>query len=286
VITIDMHAHLACRKNLDPADAAQTLAFAESMGVSLEEDYPVARLLSEMDQGGVQTAVLQGHPPNAGFLSVNDDIAGIVQRHPGRLVAFAGVNPFDGARAVDELERCVRELGFVGCGEFGYMDILDDRCFPIYEKCIELDVPILIHFGFTLPTAPLKYGDPVPLDEVAQRFPELKIIAAHCAFPWFWQLAVVAARRPNVYVDVSALAAVPEVARVQAILTFLNLDVDRVLFGSDFPFGSPATYAPYVRGLRVSFVLRRLLGVAKVTPQDIEKVMGGNARRLLKLGEG
>jgi predicted TIM-barrel fold metal-dependent hydrolase len=102
-----MHAHLACRKNLDPADAAQTLAFAESMGVSLEEDYPVARLLSEMDQGGVQTAVLQGHPPNAGFLSVNDDIAGIVQRHPGRLVAFAGVNPFDGARAVDELERCV-----------------------------------------------------------------------------------------------------------------------------------------------------------------------------------
>jgi hypothetical protein len=285
VITIDMHAHLACRKNLDPADAAQTLAFAQSMGVSLNDEWPVARLLSEMDQGGVQMAVLQGHPPNAGFISANDEIAAIVQRHP-RLLAFAGVNPFDGAKAVDELERCVRDLGFVGCGEFGYMDILDERCFPVYEKCIELDVPILIHFGFTLPTAPLKYGDPVPLDEVAQRFPELKIVAAHCAFPWFWQLAVVAARRPNVYVDVSALAEVPEVARLQTILTFLNLGADRVLFGSDFPFGSPATYAPYVRGLRVSFVVRRLLGVPKIAPRDIEKVMGGNARRLLKLGEG
>jgi len=86
-------------------------------------------------------------------------------------------------------------------------------------------------------------------------------------------------------VDVSALEMVPEVARLQAILTFLNLAADRVLFGTDFPFGSPATYAPYVRGLRVSFLLRRLLGVAKVTPQEIEKVMGGNARRLLKLGE-
>ena len=217
---IDVHAHLACRKNLNPAEAAQTLAFAESMGVSLEEDYPAARLLSEMDQGGVQMAVLQGHPPNAGFLSVNDEIAGIVAQHPDRFLAFAGVNPFEGAKAVHELERCVRELGFKGCGEFGYMDILDECCFPIYEKCVELDVPILIHFGFTLPTAPLKYGDPVPLDEVALRFPELKIIAAHCAFPWSWQLAVVVARRPNVSVDVSALGMVPEVARLQASSLF------------------------------------------------------------------
>jgi len=284
--TIDVHAHLACRKNLNPAEAAQTLAFAESVGVALEEDYPAARLLSEMDQGGVQTVVLQGHPPNAGFLSVNDEIAAIVAQHRGRFLAFAGVNPFEGAKAVQELERCVRELGFKGCGEFGYMDILDERCFPIYEKCVELDVPILIHFGFTLPTAPLKYGDPVPLDEVALRFPELKIIAAHCAFPWFWQLAVVVARRPNVYVDISALEMVPEVARLQAILTFLSLAADRVLFGTDFPFGSPKTYGPYVRGLRVNFLLRRLLGVAKVTPQHIEKIMGGNARRLLKLSEG
>jgi len=245
--TVDVHAHLACRKNLNPAEAAQTLAFAESMGVSVEEDFPVARLLLEMGQGGVQTAVLQGHPPNAGFLSANDEIAAIVRQHPGRFLAFAGVNPFEGAKAVHELERCVRDLEFKGCGEFGYMDILDERCFPIYDKCVELDVPILIHFGFTLPTAPLKYGDPVPLDEVAMRFPELKIIAAHCAFPWFWQLAVVVARRPNVYVDVSALAMVPEVARLQAILTFLNLGADRVLFGTDFPFGSPATCAPRSR---------------------------------------
>jgi len=286
MVTIDVHAHLACRKNLNPAESALTLASAESVGVSLEEDFPVARLLSEMDQGGVQMAVLQGHPPNAGFFSVNDEIAAIVAQHPGRFLAFAGVNPFEGAKAVHELERCVRELAFKGCGEFGYMDILDERCFPIYEKCVELDVPILIHFGFTLPTAPLKYGDPVPLDEVALRFPDLKIIAAHCAFPWFWQLAVVVARRPNVYVDVSALGMVPEVARLQAILTFLNLSADRVLFGTDFPFGSPATYAPYVRGLRMNFLLRRLLGVAKVKPLDIEKMMGGNARRLLKLDGG
>ena len=283
---IDVHAHLSCQKTLDPEESPINLAFAESMGLPPPEgDYPVARLLSEMDEGGVQMTVLQGSPPNSGFLNANDDMADIVARHPGRFLAFAGVNPFEGAKAVHELERCVRELGFKGCGEFGYMDILDECCFPIYEKCVELDVPILIHFGFTMPSATLKYGDPVPLDEVALRFPDLKIIAAHCAFPWFWQLAVVVARRPNVYVDVSALGMVPEVARLQAILTFLNLGADRVLFGTDFPFGSPATYTPYVRGLRVNFLLRRLLGVAKVTPQDIEKMMGGNARRLLKLDQ-
>src|SRR4030042_4170001 len=96
--TGDVHAHLACRKNLTPAEAAQTLAFAESMGVSVEEDYPVARLLLEMGQGGVQTAVLQGHPPNAGFLSANDEIAAIVRQHPGRFLAFGGGDPVTGER--------------------------------------------------------------------------------------------------------------------------------------------------------------------------------------------
>ena len=90
MLTIDVHAHLPCRKNLNPAEAAQTLAFSESMGVSVEEDYPVARLLSEMDQGGVQMVVLQGHPPNSGFLSVNDEIAAIVAQHPDRFLALGG----------------------------------------------------------------------------------------------------------------------------------------------------------------------------------------------------
>jgi predicted TIM-barrel fold metal-dependent hydrolase len=272
VITIDVHAHLTSGKHIDPANPV-ALAFFESMsGLSLGDDYPVELLLSEMDEGDIQMTVIQGHPPNSGFINSNDDIAAIVREHPGRLAAFAGVNPVEGKKAVGELERCVKELGFKGCGEFGYMDLLDERCFPIYKKCIELDVPILIHTGFTSPTCPLKYGSPVPLDEVAMLYPDLTIIAAHCGFPWFLELASVLARRPNVYVDVSALGvpALPDMLRQQVIFAFLGMGVRRVLFGTDFPAVRPSVYAPYVRKLRP-------------TEADTNKIMGENAARLLKL---
>jgi predicted TIM-barrel fold metal-dependent hydrolase len=285
MITIDVHAHLSSRKNLDPENPAD-LDFFESMsGLSIGHDYPVDLLLSEMDKGGIQMTVVQGNPPNSGVLNTNDDIAAIVRAHPGRLEAFAGVNPFEGEKAVEELERCVRELGFKGCGEFGYMDLLDEGCFPIYEKCIELDVPILIHTGFTGPTAPLKYGSPLPLDEVAMKYRDLKIIAAHCGFPWYMELASVVGRRPNVYVDVSALgvAGLPNLIRMQVIFTFLNLGVDRILFGSDFPVVRPSQYALQVRKMRPSLLMRRLMGLPRLTRADTEKIMGGNAARLLKL---
>jgi predicted TIM-barrel fold metal-dependent hydrolase len=285
MITIDVHAHLVSSKHLDPENPID-VGFLESMsGLSIGEDFPVELLLSEMDKGGIQMTVIQGHAPNSGVLSANDELAAIVREHPDRLAAFAGVNPFEGKKAAEELERCVKELGFKGCGEFGYMDLLDKRCFPIYEKCIELDVPILIHTGFTNPTAPLKYGSPVPLDEVAMMYPDLKIIAAHCGFPWYMELASVVGRRPNVYVDVSALgvAAMPDLIRMQVIFPFLNLGTERVLFGSDFPVVRPSQYAPYVRKLRPNLVMRRLVGLPRLTQADTDKIMGGNAARLLKL---
>jgi predicted TIM-barrel fold metal-dependent hydrolase len=272
MITIDVHAHLTSGRHIDPANPVD-LAFFESMsGLSLGDDYPVELLLSEMDEGDIQMTVIQGHPPNSGFTNSNDEIAAIVREHPGRLAAFAGVNPVEGKKAVEELERCVKELGFKGCGEFGYMDLLDERCFPIYKKCIELDVPILIHTGFTSPTCPLKYGSPVPLDEVAMLYPDLTIIAAHCGFPWFLELASVLARRPNVYVDVSLLGvpALPDMLRQQVIFAFLGMGVRRVLFGTDFPAVRPSLYAPYVRKLRPS-------------EAETNMIMGENAARLLKL---
>jgi hypothetical protein len=272
MITIDVHAHLTSGKHIDPANPVD-LAFFESVsGLSLGDYYPVDLLLSEMDEGDIQMTVIQGHPPNSGFLNTNDDIAAIVREHPGRLAAFAGVNPVEGKKAVEELERCVKELGFKGCGEFGYMDLLDERCFPIYKKCIELDVPILIHTGFTSPTCPLKYGSPVPLDEVAMLYPDLTIIAAHCGFPWFLELASVLARRPNVYVDVSLLGVplLPDMLRQQIIFAFLGLGVRRILFGTDLPAVRPSLYAPYVRKLRP-------------TEAETNMIMGENAARLLKL---
>jgi len=103
-------------------------------------------------------------------------------------------------------------------------------------------------------------------------YPDLTIIAAHCGFPWFLELASVLARRPNVYVDVSALGvpALPDMLRQQVIFAFLGMGVRRVLFGTDFPAVRPSLYAPYVRKLRPS-------------EAETNMIMGENAARLLKL---
>jgi predicted TIM-barrel fold metal-dependent hydrolase len=70
---------------------------------------------------------------------------------------------------------------------------------------------------------------------------------------------------------------------MQAIFPFLNLGTDRVLFGSDFPVVRPSQYAPYVRKLRPNLMMRRLMGLPRLSQADIDKIMGGNAARLLKL---
>ena len=86
----------------------------------------------------------------------NDFIAAQVECQPTRLRGVAGLPQVHGSDArswVDEVERCVREMGFVGCllnpdmsEGTGYSPPLSDRYwYPLYEKLVELDVPALVH---------------------------------------------------------------------------------------------------------------------------------------------
>ena len=65
-----------------------------------------------------------------------------------RYVGFAGVDPHKGITAIRELEHAVRELGLRGlnlqCFEHK-LHINDKKMFPLYAKCIELDIPVNIH---------------------------------------------------------------------------------------------------------------------------------------------
>ena len=80
----------------------------------------------------------------------NDYLYEGISRHPDRLYGYATLPVDDPVAAVDELSRCINELGFKGWmvngpfrGEF--MD--SERFFPIFEKAVELDVPVYIHPG-------------------------------------------------------------------------------------------------------------------------------------------
>ena len=86
-----------------------------------------------------QTAVLR---------SVHDEVAAAVKAHPDRFAAFATPGLKEPANAVKELERCVKELGFVGALFDGTTDgkFLDaPEFFPVLEAAAELDVPVYVH---------------------------------------------------------------------------------------------------------------------------------------------
>ena len=112
-----------------------------------------------MDEAGIDLQVLSHSIPGLQGVDaatavplarrVNDRLAETVRAHPDRFAAFAALPTADPRAAADELERTVTKLGFKGAminGLTGGTVFHDDRRFwPIYERAAALDVPIYIH---------------------------------------------------------------------------------------------------------------------------------------------
>lgn len=173
---------------------------------------------------------------------VNDDTAAIVRAYPEKLIGFLTVHPQDPG-ALDELERCVGDLGMKGV-KFGpnyqHFHPLSDEAFRIYKRAEELGLPILFHQG-TSPVqfAELDYAHPRHIDTVAMKFPNLKMILAHMGHPWQIECFIVIRKHPNVFADISANFYRPW-SCYNAFLHATEWNVlHKLLFGSDFPIATP-----------------------------------------------
>ncbi len=91
---------------------------------------------------------------------VNNEMAEKAAAYPGRFYLFAHLPLGDGDEAAKELERCVKELGFVGAmisGHYHDLPYDDEHYLPIFEKAAELDVPVYLHPGIVSPTITERY---------------------------------------------------------------------------------------------------------------------------------
>ena len=201
-------------------------------------------LLTGMDDAGVSRAVILGQDthatPNPSFKNYtmrNIEIARISAKSRDRLVPFAGVDPNAGREALKELKHAVKTLGLRGLKVHSSANSVyptDSRMQPIYGFCEEEGLPILFHTGTTgLGDCEVKYSKPEYLDEVCQKFPDLKVVMAHFGWPWTDVAIAVALRNPNVFIDVSGWK--PRYLP-QGLLPYLNGTLsDRFLFGTDYP---------------------------------------------------
>lgn len=198
----------------------------------------------------------------------NDVIIEAMKLYPDIIRGMCFVNPGIGDASVDEIERCVTEHGMVGIKMYHQYFIQDPVQFKIIEKCIDLDIPILVHAGKLCfdPLSQPHVSDGTHFAQIAKRYPEANIIMAHITGggDWEWSLKAIE-HCPNIVTDLSG--SVCDCDAVEQTVRYLG--ADRVLWGTD---GS------------VSAGIGKIIG-ADIPEEDKKKILSGASyKRFLERG--
>jgi hypothetical protein len=271
---IDVHVHLEHPGDSDTQDAAKK--YFKDAGVprdaaGLAEYYRsrnMACVIFTVDE------TLSGMPRLS-----NDAVVEFAQANQDIAIPFASLNPNRGADAVREARRLV-DAGVVRglklhppIQEFSP----DDRiAYPLYEVFAEAKLPVLFHTGHSgIGTGMrggggirLKYGNPMPIDDVAVDFPDMPIVLAHPSFPWQDEAISICLHKPQVYIDLSGWS--PKYFSPNLIQYANTLLKNKVLFGSDYPLLTPDRWMADFEKIAIRDEVRPL-------------IMKENARRLFGL---
>ena len=164
-----------------------------------------------------------------------DEVAQYTTQYPDRFAGLAGYNPFRIKDSLREIDRAVKEYDFKGVyiHIYGFDIPLHDRkMYPLYGKCVDLDIPVSIQVGHVLEAMPSEHARPMYLDRIASDFPELKIVGAHTGWPWVEELISVCYKWDNVYFGIDAW--MPKYLKPE-IIHFINsrMGQDRCLWGTN-----------------------------------------------------
>jgi predicted TIM-barrel fold metal-dependent hydrolase len=214
-------------------------------------------------------------------LRINEDTADFVKSDSTR-IGFMSVDPnrYDW---IEEMDKSI-ELGLVGIklgANYQRFDPLGREALRLYGRAEKLGLPILFHTGASpVREAPLLYSHPVVTDEVAIRFPDLKIVMAHVGHPWVRETVVVIRKHPNVYADVSAIYTRPWMTYEGLIMATEWGVTHKLLFGSDFPVTTP-NYA--IERLRAVNDILEGTKLPRISMEHIEGIIHADALTALNL---
>ena len=282
---IDVHVHPSTamfdRKRMWGHEMAEHVSKYYGVEYKVKTDEEMAQDFSELDLKAILIGWDTESVSGIDTRNTNDEVARLIKKFPDVFIGgWAMIDPWKGKAAIEELERCVKELGLMGLKFQQALQAFfpnDSRFYPLYEKCVELKIPVSFHTGTTGAGAGmpgghgirLKYTKPIPyIDDVAADFPELTIIMIHPAWPWPEEQIAVLIHKGNVYADLSGWAPkyFPESIR-REINGRLQ---DKFMFGSDYPEIPPKRWLQEFES-------------GGYKPEVIEKVLYKNARRILKL---
>jgi uncharacterized protein len=191
----------------------------------------IADTLREMDRFGIEKALIR----------VNDDLsAEAVTRHRDRILGQLYIDPNQGMDTVRALTRAHGLYGIVGAsffpaGQSPPVPIDDKRAYPIYAKCVDLDIAIFINAGEAGPRIPSAAQHVGLIDEVCWFFPDLRVVLRHGAEPWTALAVKLMLKWPNLYYSTSAFA--PK-HYPKEIIDFANSrGADKIIYAGYYPSG-------------------------------------------------
>lgn len=169
----------------------------------------------------------------------NRFVADYCNRDPQRLIGFAGIDPTERS-AVAEVGIAKSDLRLRGITMSpANQDFhpTDSRAMRIYAEAERLGMPVLFHpAGQYTEASKLEFARPYLLDEVARSFPRLRVVIAQMGQPWIDETIIMLGKHQNVFADVSGLLSRPWQAYNAMVSANQYGVMDKLLFGSDFPY--------------------------------------------------
>ena len=219
--------------------------------------------------------------PFCGITADQELIADFVSQHSDRFIGWCSVDPSD-TDCVEQLKYFVQHLGFRGlkCSPiYQNWDPRDPRHLPLFKQAESLGIPVNIHQGTTfVRPGPLKYANPIQLEDLAIACPDLRIVIAHMGHPWEDECVVLIRKHPNLYANVSALHYRP-LRHYQALMTAIEYGVEhKLILGSDFP---SATLAQVIRGQQKVNDILEGTKLPRIPDETIHNIIHENWKRFL-----
>ncbi|MEM4375077.1 MAG: amidohydrolase family protein [Nitrososphaerota archaeon] len=287
-------------------------------------DTPEKRI-EDMDRYGVDIQVLSASLPGAEPSSlsatpedlikiarfVNDAIAGVVSRYPDRFLGVAEIPATEEESALEEFDRAVNELGMKAVQlytQMGGMPIDNERFYPLFERAVKYDLPILLHPSNPPPAQSRSYekdyslmllfGWPyettlalsrLVISGVLEKFPRLKIVSHHMG-----GMIAYFGGRLQIYENLAAMRGVKYPKPLLEYFKAFYADTvlgghlpaakcgyevfgpDHIVFATDYPFG-PEIGRAFIR--QAINIVREL----NIPEEEQSKIFHKNARELLNI---
>ena len=269
---IDFHTHAFADAI---AERAISKLEATLLSSGLDQSPPVTRgtvreLLEGMSQWGIDKAVILPIATKPSQqATINNWARDVQSANDGRIISFGSVHP-EAEDALSELER-IKEIGLYGVKLHpDYQNVFadDEKLFPIYRKCAELGLPVILHAGLDALSVDCIHCTPQRSVKILDAVPELTLILAHLGGNECWDDVERYLVGRDVYFDTAFIDG--NIADEQTLRIIRSHGADKILFASDCPW-HPSS--------REKAMLERL----PLTDEERELISHKNAERLLGL---